>query len=134
MYDPGGSVMIMTASLLFAGSGKAPTRSETSVMSAGSGASDRGAGGPVGGKRAPPPLSVISSELLRAVGNRVSSKNKKEHKDADERKQKEQEDRKKAEEEAAKKENELKRKARLETLQRDIKIREEQRRKDYEET
>ena len=49
---------------------------------AGSGTSDHGAGDPVGGKRAPPPLSVVSSELLRAVGNRVSSKNKKEHKDA----------------------------------------------------
>ena len=49
---------------------------------AGTGTSDHGAGGPVGGKRASPPLSVVSSELLRAIGNRVSSKNKKEHKDA----------------------------------------------------
>ena len=33
-------------------------------------------------KRSVHPMSVVSSDLLHAVGNRVSSKNKKEHKDA----------------------------------------------------
>jgi hypothetical protein len=46
-------------------------------------AETRNHGGGAGGKcPSHHPLSVISSELLRAVGNLISSKNKKEHKDA----------------------------------------------------
>ncbi|KAL3823061.1 hypothetical protein ACHAXA_011113 [Cyclostephanos tholiformis] len=47
------------------------------AVGVGAGMSNRGSKRP-----SPHPLSVISSELLLAIGNRVSSKNKKEHKDA----------------------------------------------------